>query len=139
MKRFFSPLAMYPDEIVGIVRIVLGALLIFHGIEIFDPETMNGYLQWDMFKKPSGKLLVYAGKTSEFIAGILFFFGILTRLSAFVVICTFSYVTFFVGKGRFWYEDQHPFMFLLFGILFLFIGPGKWSLDNVIFKRPKDQ
>jgi putative oxidoreductase len=45
-----------------------------------------------------------------------------------------AYITFKIGHGKFWYEDQHPFMFVLFGLLFFFTGPGKWSLDHVLFK-----
>jgi putative oxidoreductase len=45
------------------------------------------------------------------------------------------YITFIVGGGKFWYEDQHPFMFALFGLLFLFTGPGAFNLDEVIFKK----
>ena len=96
---------------------------------------MNSYLQWDMFKGPYGKFMVYAGKATEFITGILLSLGLLTRVCAILMIGNFSYITFFVGQGRFWYEDQHPFMFALFGILFLFTGPGAWSLDGIIFNK----
>ena len=134
MKRFFSPVPVQLDRIIGVIRIVLGGLLIFHGIEVFNPGIMNGYLQWEMFKNSSAKFLVYSGKSSELVAGILFFFGLLTRLGALMIIGTFSYITFFVGDGRFWYEEQHPFMFLLFGVFYLFTGPGAWSVDRTIFK-----
>jgi putative oxidoreductase len=40
-----------------------------------------------------------------------------------------------VGHGRFWYEDQHPFLFALFGVLFFFTGPGAWSLDALRMKE----
>jgi putative oxidoreductase len=56
--------------------------------------------------------------------------GWFTRIGAVLIIATLSYVTFFVGHGRFWYEDQHPFMFVLFGVLFFFTGPGSWSVDE---------
>ncbi len=109
--------------------------MIYHGKEIFQPELMNSYLEWDMFKGPNGKLMVYAGKTSEFVAGVLVFFGLLTRLGALIAIGTLSYITFFVGHGKFWYEDQHPFMFVLLGLVFFFNGPAAWSLDGLIFKK----
>jgi putative oxidoreductase len=64
------------------------------------------------------------------------FFGFLTRAGALIAMGTLSYVTFFVGHGRFWYEDQHPFMFVLFGLMFIFTGPGAWSVDALIFKKP---
>ena len=136
MNQFFSPSPIWLNNGIGVVRIILGALMIYHGQEVFNPELMNSYLEWETFKGPEGKLMVYLGKSSEFIAGISFFLGIFTRLGALLLIGTLSYVTFFVGQGRFWYEDQHPFMFVLFGLLFLFTGPGAWSLDALIF-RPR--
>jgi len=135
MIPFFSPAPILLNNGIAIVRIVVGLLLIYHGIEIFAPETINGYLQWDMFKGPYGKFLVYTGKGSEFVAGVLLSLGLFTRVSALIMIGNFSYITFFVAQGRFWYEEQHPFMFALFGILFLFTGPGAWSLDRIIFNK----
>jgi putative oxidoreductase len=135
MTSFFSPSPIFLNTAIAIVRIVIGLLLIYHGIEIFTPATMNGYLEWDMFKGPYGKFLVYLGKGSEFVTGILFLLGLLTRVSALVIIGNFCYITFFVGEGRFWYQEQHPFMFALFGILFLFTGPGAWSMDKILFSN----
>jgi putative oxidoreductase len=135
MNQFFSPSPILLNNGIAILRIAVGLLLVFHGIEIFIPETMNSYLQWDMFKGPYGKFLVYMGKGSEFVAGLLLTLGLLTRVSAVIMIGNFSYITFFVGQGRFWYEEQHPFMFALFGILFLFTGPGAWNVDRIIFNK----
>ena len=73
MIPLFSPAPILLNNGIAIIRIVVGLLLIYHGIEIFTPETMNSYLQWDMFKGPYGKFMVYAGKTTEFIAGVFCF------------------------------------------------------------------
>ena len=135
MTPFFSPAPILLDHGIAVLRIVVGLLLLYHGFEIFIPETMNGYLQWDMFKGHYGKFLVYMGKGSEFVTGVLLSLGLFTRLGALIMIGNFSYITFFVGQGRFWYEEQHPFMFALFGILFLFTGPGAWSLDRILFSK----
>lgn len=90
-------------------------------------------MSWERFEGPNAKLMVYVGKSAELISGILLLFGLLTRIGALLLMGTLSYVTFFVGAGRFWYEDQHPFMFVLFGLLFLFTGPGSWSVDKKLF------
>lgn len=119
----------------AVVRIILGLLLIYHGQEVFRPEIMRTYLEWDMFKVPAGKFMVYMGKSVELITGILLTAGFLTRPAAVLVIGNFLYITFFVGQGRFWYQDQHPFMFALFGLLFLFTGAGAWSVDGMISRR----
>ena len=138
MKAFFSDTPLAFAQGVAVVRIIIGAMLIYHGQEVFNPEIMNGYLKWDTFKSPGSKFMVYAGKSSEFVAGLSLFFGFLTRLGALLTMGTLSYVTFFVGNGRFWYEDQHPFMFVLFGLIFIFTGPGAWSIDGLIFNGKRN-
>jgi len=45
------------------------------------------------------------------------------------------FIVFFVGYGKFWYEDQHPFLFVLLALIFFFTGPGRWNLDQLIFGR----
>ena len=138
MYSFFSPSPIYLDTILAILRIILGLLMVYHGLEVFDAELMTGYQDWDAFKGPLAKLMVYAGKSSELISGILLTLGLFTRLGALLCIGTLAYVTFFVGQGRFWYEEQHPFMFVLFGVLFLFSGAGKLSLDGWWFGGKKN-
>ncbi|MDV3307650.1 MAG: DoxX family protein [Cyclobacteriaceae bacterium] len=125
----------YPsNRAIGAVRIIFGLLVVYHGHEVFRPDIMATYFDWDIFKTSSGKFLVYAGKASEFIAGVLLTLGLFTRIGALLGIGTFCYITFMVGNGRFWYEDQHPFMFALFGLLFLLTGPGAWSMDRILFR-----
>jgi uncharacterized membrane protein YphA (DoxX/SURF4 family) len=65
----------------------------------------------------------------------LLFLGLFTRLAAIIMAITMSGVTFMVGQGRFYMEDQPPFMFVLFAFIFFFDGGYKWSLDNLIFKK----
>jgi putative oxidoreductase len=135
MNRFFSSSPVGAHFALALVRIFIGAFLIYHGKEAFDTEAMNKYLEWDIFKNSSGKTMVYAGKIAELAAGILLVLGLFTRIAALLVIGTLGYITFFVGNGIIWMDEQHPFMFVLFGFLFLFMGGGKLSLDNLIFKK----
>jgi putative oxidoreductase len=131
MKMLLSSSPIWKQRGLAIVRIILGGLLIYHGQEVFDKELMNGYAQWDTFKNTTGLIMVYFGKSSELIAGVLLLLGLFTRLGTILIIGTFFYITFFVGHGKFWYEDQHPFMFLMFGLLFFFTGPGAWSIESL--------
>lgn len=135
MNRLFSSLPIALDEGIAIVRIITGLFLVYHGWEIFDAEVMNGYLQWDMFKNPSAKTMIYAGKVFELLAGILFVIGLFTRVAAILVIGTLGYIAFFVGNGKVWADAQHPFLFVLLGLLLFFTGPGTLSADNLLFKR----
>ncbi|HEX6845576.1 MAG TPA: DoxX family protein [Chitinophagaceae bacterium] len=135
MNNFFSPAPLWQSTGLALVRFAVGIFLIYHGWEIFDETIVNKYLGWDQFKTPSGKFMVYSGKAGEFIAGILFFLGLLTRIACLLTIGVMGYIAFFVGKGIIWYDDQHPFLFVLLGFVFFFTGPGNFSLDKLIFKK----
>jgi putative oxidoreductase len=128
-----SPIAQ--AQVLAILRIIIGIFLIYHGQEVFQAKLMQEYAQWDAFKGMNGTLMVYLGKGAELVAGVLLLLGLLTRIGALICVGTFLYITFFIGGGRFWYQDQHPFMFALFGLLFFFTGGGIWSLDSTLFKN----
>lgn len=135
MNAFFSSSPIQMHKVLAAIRIVVGLLLVYHGQEVFNTELMKGYAEWETFKDMPANMMVYAGKGAELIAGVLLTLGLFTRVGAMITIGTFTYITFFVGHGHFWYEDQHPFMFALFGLLFLFTGPSLWSLDGMLFGK----
>ena len=124
-------------KVIGALRIMVGLMMVYHGQEVFNAKLMDGYTQWDVCPPTMARIMVYVGKSSELIAGILLTLGLLTRVGALILAGTMLYITFFVRQGRFWYQEQHPFMFVLFGILFFFAGPGAWNLDNKIFATKK--
>lgn len=118
------------------LRIVTGALMAFHGWEIFTPETMAEYGKWLVERQlPGAAWLSYVGKAAELLGGLSLLFGALTRLGALAIIPPMVFVCFVLGNGKFWYGDQHPFMFILLAVLFLFGGAGKWSVDARLFDK----
>jgi putative oxidoreductase len=133
MNNLLSSKPLWQNTGIALVRILIGFFIAYHGWEVFDATKMKTYTEWDTFKGSS--FMPYLGKGAEFVAGVLLMFGLLTRAASLIIIGTFLYIVFFVGKGKFWYEDQHPFLFVLFGMLFLFTGPGSLAIDNLIFKR----
>lgn len=136
MNKFFSSSPYALNTGLLFVRVVIGMFLIYHGWEMFNNAKMNEYLTWDAFRYSSaGTFFVYAGKAAELIAGILLLLGLFTRIAALLVIGALGYIAFNLGNGVIWNNDQHPFLFVMFGILFLFTGPGTISMDHVLFKR----
>lgn len=136
MNNFFSSLPLWQNNGIGIIRMLIGISLIYHGWEIFDTPTMNEYLKWDMFKDSSfSKFMVYGRKASELISGVLLLFGLFTRIACIILICTMVYIAFVVGNGKIWYQDQYPFLFAIIGSIFIFTGPGSFCLDKVVFKK----
>ncbi|RXK62260.1 DoxX family protein [Lacibacter luteus] len=138
MKKFFSAEPFAYNAGLTLVRIIVGLFLIYHGWELFDTAKMNVYLAWDNFKQAgNGKVLVYAGKAAELIAGVLFVLGLFTRVASLLTIGTLGYIAFVLGNGIVWYNDQHPFLFVLIAFLFLFSGPGTLSIDAALFKQKR--
>jgi len=134
MKAFLSAKGLYQEVGLTFVRIVVGLFLAYHGWEVFDATKIQEYAQWDVIKKFSSPLtMAYLGKGSELVAGILLTLGLLTRFACLITAGTMLYITFFLGHGRIWYEDQHPFLFLLLALIFIFTGAGKYSLDAKLF------
>ena len=139
MKRFFSAEPVRLSWGIALVRIITGAFLIFHGWECFDAEKMNMYTGWFTdrhYAEPAA--WAYAGKIAELLAGTGFVLGLLTRVAALGAIAVFAGIIFLLGdKGKIFESDQHPFLFILISVLFLFTGPGALSLDSIIFKTKK--
>jgi len=126
--KIFSSAPVSVEKGLAIVRIIIGLLMAYHGLEIFNRELMFGYTTWDSIKGlPAPKFLVYTGKGIELAAGILLALGLWTRLVGTLIMINMLFICLFVGSGKFWYDDQHPFLFALFGFLFLMTGPGTWT------------
>jgi len=135
MNKFLSSSPIWQTAGLTLIRIAVGSFMIYHGWEIFSEAKINEYLKWDTFKTSSGKTLVYLGKGAELVGGILLVLGLFTRLAALILIGPMIYITFFLGHGKIWYEDQYPFLFILLGLVFFFMGGGRISVDNLLFRK----
>ncbi|WP_462219470.1 DoxX family protein [Ferruginibacter sp.] len=137
MNQFFSPTPIAQNYGIAIVRIITGILLVWHGWESFDAEKMNMYSTWFVERKYSNpQIWAYSGKIAELLAGISFTLGLFTRLASVAAIAAFTGVIFLLGdKGKIFQGDQHPFLFILLAVVFLFTGPGAMSADGLIFKK----
>ncbi|MEO5583252.1 MAG: DoxX family protein [Saprospiraceae bacterium] len=134
MNKLFSTSPIIPKEALAVFRIIIGIFLIYHGREVFDRARIEEYSKWDVIQKMSYPLFMsYLGKGMELITGIFIALGLLTRLASLSMAITMLFITFKIGLGKFYEEDQHPFLFALIGIVFFFIGPVKWSIDQLIF------
>lgn len=139
MNKFFSSSAVAPDLGLLLVRVTTGCLLVWHGWECFDAAQMKTYSGWFAERQYSSPAAwAYAGKVAELLAGIGFVLGLFTRLASVAAVAAFAGIIFILGdKGKIFRGDQHPFLFILLAVVFLFCGPGKYSLDHLIFRSKK--
>jgi putative oxidoreductase len=119
-----------------LVRLVVGLAFMHHGYgKIQHPLTWMGP------QSTYPGFLQALSAISEFIGGAALALGFLTRIAAFGIICTMS-----VAVHLHMFKMGDPFVnitggnsyelglvFLVIGILFLFAGPGRFSLDQLIF------
>lgn len=131
VSAIFSSHPVSPAKGLAVMRIITGLLMAYHGLEVFDRQLMEGYMTWNVIKQlPAPGMMVYLGKGLELVSGLLLTFGLFTRVATLAMAADMLFICFVVGKGRFYYEDQHPFLFALLALVFFFTGPGSWSLSK---------
>ncbi len=130
------------NRLFAIIRIITGALLIYHGREVCMPEQMKGYSQWlGDLHYPIPVLFAYAGKGVELIGGISLLLGLWVRYCMVPLVATLLLITFTMGNGKIFTDDQHPFVLGLLSAVFGITGAGIWSIDTYLAKkkqRPAD-
>jgi putative oxidoreductase len=137
MNKIFSTSPVAQNYGLAVVRIITGILLVYHGWETFDAEKMTMYTGWFTERNYANPAAwAYTGKIAELLAGAGFILGLFTRLASLATIAAFAGIIFLLGdKGKIFEGDQHPFLFILLGLVFFFTGPGALSLDRVVFKN----
>jgi putative oxidoreductase len=136
--KFFTAQPLWQNGGILLARLITGIFMIIHGWEVFDPIKMQEYAQWEQFKSfSSPSFMVYLGKAAELVGGVMLALGFLTRIASLILAITMAYIAFFVGHGIVWYDDQHPFLFVVLALTFFVTGGGKYSMDALIFKEKK--
>jgi putative oxidoreductase len=136
MKKFFSAHGLWHDAGLGIIRILVGLMISYHGLEVFDQAKMADYGKWMTdLKLPAPLFMAYLGKGVEFFCGVLFTIGLFTRLACIPLILTMAFIPFVLGHGKVFTDDQHPFLFVVIFLIYFFTGPGRWSLDYAVFNK----
>ena len=131
MKNWRSALPPKNFETVyALLRIITGFFMLLHGWEVLNPTIMADNGKWlTELHFPAPATLAYLGKGAELVSGACLMIGLGTRFAVWPIILTMLVIAFGMGHGKVWYEDQHPFMFVLLGVLFWSGGSGKWSVD----------
>ena len=118
-------------RVYALIRIIIGFFVMYHGWEVFDTAKISEYAQWDTIKVlPQPYWVAFMGRAAEFVAGFMLMIGFKTTWAAALLVGTMLFITFYLGHGKVWYEDQYPFLFALFGLQYMFLGAGIWSVDN---------
>ena len=139
-----NSLSRFTDPVYCLMRLIVGLLLAQHG----------GQLVLGMFGGMPGsdKPITQIGGWIMLIGGFMVAFGLLTRLAAFICSGTFAVAYFMMHvataatpMAKFFpiasagpEYSNHGELAVFFCWVFFFMvfyGPGRWSLDSLLFKR----
>ncbi len=121
----------YSAVALSVLRALTGAMLCYHGFEMFDESIIDKYLGWEKIQRlPFPVAMVYAGKAMELLSGILLLLGWKTRIAAVFACMVMLFICFYVGNGIVWYDDQHPFLLAMIAAYIAVAGPGSIAIDH---------
>ena len=124
---------------IAIVRIMVGVLLIFHGLQIFETNDMEGFAETlSGMSIPFPEIMVYTGKLIELVGGFFLILGLFTRVMTTLLFLTFIFITFVMGEGKIFTDNQNPFLLAMIALLFFFTGAGRLSIDYILFVNRKE-
>jgi putative oxidoreductase len=126
-----TPLARFGDFGLLLLRLVTGAFLIYQSHDnILSSARMDEFEKFlTQFGFPAVELLAPLCVWAQFLCGIAFVIGFLTRWAGLITISVFIVAVYMVH----WSQDFNgwwPALILVFlGLLFATEGPGRYSVD----------
>ena len=136
-----TPLARGTDLGLLLLRCVTGAFLIWQSHDnIFSAERMEEFVDFlRQFDFWAPELMAPLCVWAQFLCGIAFVLGLLTRWAGLVTAFVFIVAVWMVH----WPQDfpgWWPALILVFlGILFATLGPGRYALDRLLERRKDDR
>lgn len=118
-----------------VVRIIAGIYIFRYGRELFHIDDLLKFLT--DIKWPLPVFSGYAAKIIELAGGILLGLGLFTRITSVLLMIVMLGVIFTMGGGDPFNAEGAALFFLLFAV-FCFGGPGKCSLDYLLFDRKRE-
>jgi len=117
---------------IALVRIVFGALLSYHGWQMFIGREVVDLSAW-IVNDELREVLSFAIPAMEMLGGGLLVLGLFTRLTTILLCAGFSAAFFTLGNGDILARDQTLFLLALISLTFFFAGAGRLSVDYVLF------
>jgi putative oxidoreductase len=111
------------------------ALAFLHGIGKVPPQEGFVGRVGQLFPVGPAEAWAWAAASAEFLAALLLVLGLLARPAAALVALHFTLVVVVAHAGDPLAERELPLFFLFSGLLFLFVGAGRYSLDALISRR----
>ncbi len=107
---------------------------------IFHPGERAFFIKWfgDELHFPMPLTMAFLAKGSELLGGMLVIPGLFTRPASLLIAFTMLVATLSANLGENWNIDGgFTVSYILFALLLVLDGAGKYSLDYLLFRRKK--
>ena len=126
------------DNGIFVIRVLTAVMIIPHGFEMLSADKMHDNIAFlKDVKFPLPVFMGYFAKVVEVLGGILLAAGLFTRLITIPLMIIMVVVTANMNNWNI-FNGELTFLFFLLFLMFLFTGPGKWSLDCLLFDKNKE-
>lgn len=135
MKHLFTRPTLFRFDLdtgLLLLRVGTGALLLSHGI----PKLLNFSERAGVFADPLGvgsELSLALAIFAEVFCSLAVILGFMTRFAAFPVVFTMLVITLIVHGDDPWSKKEFALLFAVPFLTLLLTGPGRFSLDHVLF------
>ena len=122
-----------------IVRILTGIMMAKFGMEIFNELSMTNYtglLQNLGFPAPA--FMIYLAKIIELVGGLFLMLGLFTRFVTPPLVIVMGVLIWNMADKNFFDGGLFSLFILLFCLYFI-MGAGTWSLDYILFDKPRSK
>jgi len=137
MKSLFDP-GNYPakiDMLLLIVRLAAAAFMLTHGLGKFSKLVAPGPVE---FSDPLGigtTMSLFLTVFAEVFCSALLILGLATRLATIPLIITMLVTVLIVHLEAGFGKQELPLLYFIIYLVLLIAGPGKYSMDNWIYKK----
>ena len=143
MKKLFATTPLFSNDIAAIFqRVILALVFLYHGGQKmfgwFGGAGLEATAQFMNINLDIPVFLAYAAALSEFFGAVFLLLGIFTRISAFALGITMLVAIVTVHPDAFLLSEggmEYTLTLLFMSVLAFILGPGKISLDAVLFKK----
>ncbi|MBK8553630.1 MAG: DoxX family protein [Ignavibacteria bacterium] len=137
LKTIFNPggLSNYSDLTLLLMRIGVGALMLSHGagkfMKLFGDEPIKFSDPLGVGATASLALAVFA----EVFCSIFLIFGFATRLAVVPLIITMLVAVLLIHTHDPFPKKELPLLYIIIYLALVTFGAGKYSVDNLIYKK----
>ncbi len=123
-----------------ILRITIGGLMLFHGID----KAIHGvnFIEGMLSAHELPAVVTYGVYIGEIVAPLMLIFGLLTTLGAIIIIVNMVMAILLVYSDALFSVTEHgawsievPMLYLMSAVVIILLGPGRYSVDYHLYEK----